>query len=174
MQLEHSQKEASRKKAFFKHPPLPGSLETEHNKLRLGELLPQIDGPSPSSLSQLPCPLAAAAAKEKGSRGNSLCWAEPSPCLTSSTRNCPLHSVFPFSTASTTVISASPSMKLAELVPGNTGREIGSSTSSRRLNFLLPTAKGNPQTSECHARFLLQPGRFAQQPAALPSFLCSS
>ena len=39
MLLEHTQKDASGKKAFFKYPPLASSLETEHNTLRLGSFL---------------------------------------------------------------------------------------------------------------------------------------
>ena len=97
--------------------PSLSSLETEHNTLRLGSFFLRETCPHISALSQLRCPLAAATTKEKGSRRKSHCWAEPSPCLTSSARNGPLHSVSPVSTASTTVISASPSMKRAELFP---------------------------------------------------------
>ena len=129
--------------------PSLSSLETEHNTLRLGSFFLRETCPHISALSQLRCPLAAATTKEKGSRRKSHCWAEPSPCLTSSAQKrssalcfSRLHRIYHCHLC----IAKHEASRIVSR--GNAGRELGSSTSSRQLNFLFPTAKVNPQTSE--------------------------
>ena len=112
--------------------PSLSSLETEHNTLRLGSFFLRETCPHISALSQLPCPLAAASTKEKGSRRKSHCWAEPSPCLTSSAQKrssalcfSRLHRIYHCHLC----ISKHEASRIVSR--GNAGRELSSSTSSR-------------------------------------------
>ena len=169
MQLEHSQKDASRKKAFFKYPPPPASsLENEHNTLAPRGASFSHRRTVPFFTLAAPLPACSSCCQRKRLRKSKplLGCTFPLPHVKApETLRCtpyfqsPLH--LPLSSLHLQASS------WAQLFPGKAGREIGSSTSSRSLNFLFSSANVNPHTSERQPRFLLQPGRCAYQLRAL-------